>query len=112
RREPQSSDAAPAQALFNRARPRQAAAGDRQGQEAARQARDRKETRLGPGKRPPDAGAGIEIFTPPEERALARVSKDETGASWFETALARLLTMRSECDGGIHESEKLARSRL
>jgi ketosteroid isomerase-like protein len=30
-----------------------------------------------------------------EERALARVSKDETSpASWFETALARLLTMR------------------
>ena len=37
-------------------------AGDRQGQEAARQARDRKETRLGPGKRPPDAGAGIEVY--------------------------------------------------
>ena len=34
-------------------------AGDRQGQEAARQARDRKEARLGPGKRPPDAGAGM-----------------------------------------------------
>jgi len=85
---------------------------DREGQEAARQARDRKETRLGPGKRPPDAGAGIEIFPHPEERALARVSKDEIGASWFETALARLLTMESECDGVIHESEKPARRRL
>jgi hypothetical protein len=29
-----------------------------------------------------------------EERALARVSKDERGASWFETAQERLLTMR------------------
>ena len=35
-------------------------AGDRQGQEAARQARDREEARLGPRKRPPDAGAGVE----------------------------------------------------
>jgi ketosteroid isomerase-like protein len=33
----------------------------------------------------------------PEERALARVSKDETyRASWFETAQERLLTMRGE----------------
>jgi hypothetical protein len=35
----------------------------------------------------------------PEERALARVSKDATGnakcsSSWFETAQERLLTMR------------------
>jgi len=32
----------------------------------------------------------------PEERALARVSKDETTTwvSWFETAQERLLTMR------------------
>ena len=41
----------------------------------------------------------------PEERALARVSKDapraRAGPAWFETALARLLTMRVEeltCD--------------
>jgi hypothetical protein len=33
----------------------------------------------------------------PEERALARVSKDGPRASWFETALKqRLLTMRTE----------------
>src|SRR5580704_14069927 len=32
----------------------------------------------------------------PEERPLGRVSKEERGGlSWFETALARLLTMRS-----------------
>jgi hypothetical protein len=32
----------------------------------------------------------------PEERALARVSKDQVfiGASWFETAQERLLAMR------------------
>ena len=44
-------------------------AGDRQGQEAARQARDRKEARLGPGKRPPDAGAGIEMSSGWVERS-------------------------------------------
>src|SRR6266567_4073037 len=35
----------------------------------------------------------------PEERRLRRVSKDvaTTGASWFETAQERLLTMRVEC---------------
>jgi hypothetical protein len=34
----------------------------------------------------------------PEERRLRRVSKDEAtiGASWFETAQARLLTMRDD----------------
>jgi SsrA-binding protein len=40
-------------------RSRQAAAGDRQGQEAARQARDREEARLGPGEGPPAARAGV-----------------------------------------------------
>jgi hypothetical protein len=38
------------------------------------------------------------LWPHPEERALARVSKDVarevTQASWFETALARLLIMR------------------
>jgi len=34
----------------------------------------------------------------PEERPLGRVSKDEagSGASWFETAQERLLTMRKK----------------
>ncbi len=41
----------------------------------------------------------------PEERRLRRVSKDEThtGASWFETAQVRLLTMRDmiSCGGNV-----------
>src|SRR6266481_4717955 len=40
---------------------------------------------------------GVSIPAPhPEERRLRRVSKDEgpSVASWFETALTRLLTMR------------------
>ena len=45
-------------------------AGDRQGQEAARQARDRKETRLGPGKRPPDAGEGIGVVAMAQSVAI------------------------------------------
>ena len=37
---------------------------------------------------------------PPEERALARVSKDGPGPSCFETALTRLLCMR-DCKGTL-----------
>ena len=51
----------PAETLFQRARSRQALAGGGQGQEAARQARERKEARLGQGERPPAAGAGIDV---------------------------------------------------
>ena len=36
----------------------------------------------------------------PEERPFGRVSKDEARASWFETALARLLTMRRGARAG------------
>src|SRR6202000_1064771 len=52
-------DADPAQALFQRAWPRQAVAGGCQRQEAARQARERKEARLEQRKRPAVAGTGI-----------------------------------------------------
>jgi hypothetical protein len=42
-------------------------------------------------------GAKFGVTPHPEERRLRRVSKDEAaiGASWFETAQGRLLTMRS-----------------
>src|ERR1700722_18747048 len=44
----------------------------------------------------------------PEERALARVSKDEESlASWFETALARLLTMRNTSIRHRHGAKRL-----
>jgi hypothetical protein len=42
----------------------------------------------------------------PEERALARVSKDDCLAAWFETAQERLLTMRN----AFHRSASASRN--
>ena len=51
----------PLKTLFQRTRPRQAVACDSQGQEAARQAREREEARLGQGEGPIVAGEGIAL---------------------------------------------------
>src|SRR6476469_5956589 len=62
--------------------------------------RCRREYRPGAERRP--------VVVPhPEERPLGRVSKDEAkvGASWFETPLARLLTMRDSAQH-LHAAER------
>src|SRR5712672_2341597 len=60
RSRPRRHDADPAEALLQRTWSRQALARRGEGQEAARQTREREEARLGQGKGPPASGAGIE----------------------------------------------------
>src|SRR4029077_6985104 len=75
-------DADPAQALFQRARPRQAPARGGERQEAARQARGRKETRLGQGEGPLAAGQGIGRFRATAGRAKkSSISTGRCGAA-------------------------------
>src|SRR5262249_10498321 len=56
---PGRDDADPAQAIFQRARTREAVAGGFQGEEDARQSREREETRLRDRERPPDVRARV-----------------------------------------------------
>src|SRR5262249_5769897 len=61
RRRARGDDAGPAETLLQCAGPREDRVGACQGQEAARQARDREEARLESRKRPADAGAGLNM---------------------------------------------------
>src|SRR4029077_15687793 len=105
---PRRHDADPAEALLQRTWSRQALARRGERQEVARQTREREEARLGQGKGPPAAGAGI-------EGTLSVIASEAKQSSFWDkkwiASSQKLLAMTT--NGELHdEPEKPVRSRL